>query len=80
MANPLDVSSAKQADAVTKSDSTTIFATRALYVGTTGDVAVVFADGGGTKTFKAVPAGSILPISVTKVMNATTAGDILALY
>lgn len=51
---------------------------RALYVGAAGDLVVTMA-GGGNATFKNVPAGSFLPIRVTAVLAATTAGDILAL-
>jgi hypothetical protein len=54
--------------------------TRALYVGVTGDVEVVMVDG-TTATFVAVPAGTLLPIQVTKVKDAaTTATDIVGLY
>lgn len=63
---------------VIKSDSTVIPETRSLYVGGTGDVAVVMADG-QTVTFTSVPVG-ILPVQVSKVLNSTTATNILALY
>jgi hypothetical protein len=66
--------------AVTKSDSTILETTRALYIGTTGDVAVVFTDGGAAVTLKAVAVG-MLPVQVTKVMSTnTTASDIVAIY
>jgi hypothetical protein len=75
------VYAATKAVAVTKSDATILETTRALYVGGTGDVAVVMADGGNAVTFSAVPAGSILPVQVTKVMSANTSATlILALY
>lgn len=65
--------------AVTPSDSTVIPTTRSLYIGTTGNLAVVMADG-QTVTFNAVPVG-ILAIQVDKVMATnTTASTILALY
>lgn len=66
--------------AVTKSDSTIIPVTRSLYIGTTGDVSVTMADGNPTIVFKNVPSGSVLPIQVSQVLNATTAADIVALY
>lgn len=70
---------ATSAVAVTKSDTTVIGLTRALYVGVTGDVAVRCADG-RTATFKAAPVG-ILPIQVDQVLSTgTTATDVLALY
>ena len=81
MADLRDISPAKQAEVVTKSDATTLEPTRALYVGTGGDLAVVMKDGGGAKTFANVPSGSVLAICVTKVMSTNTdAADILALY
>jgi hypothetical protein len=57
--------------------------TRYLYVGVTGDVTVImWAD--ATKTpvlFKAVPAGTLLPIAVTQVMaTGTTATQMVAMY
>lgn len=66
--------------AVTPSDSTVLAPTQCLYVGTTGNVAVVTV-GGQTVTFTGVPAGTVLPIRCTKV-NATntTASTILALF
>lgn len=73
-------SPATSAAAVTASDSTVLDTTRALYVGTTGDVSVVTKDG-NTVTFAAVPAGAILPIRVTKVRSTgTTASNIVALW
>jgi len=65
--------------AVVKSDSTTFPVTRGLYIGGTGDVAVLTADG-QTITFSAVPVG-IFPIQVTQVLSTgTTATNIIALY
>ena len=72
--------SAHSAAAVTPSDSTVLPVTRALYIGTTGNVAVVMADDENTVTFSNVPVG-ILPIQVTKVMSTnTTASTIVALW
>lgn len=78
MANPNDTSSIKQAIPV--SVDSAVEATRGLYIGTGGDVAVIPRDGGSVKTFKNVPDGTILPMSVIKVATGTTASDILALY
>lgn len=76
-----DVSAARKGVAVTKSDSTILETTRALYVGGAGDVAVIWADGGSAVTLSSVPAGTILPVQVTKVMSTnTTATNIVALY
>lgn len=68
---------ATDAFAITKSDSTTFYA-RSLYVGGAGDV-VVTTRKDTDVTFKAVPAGTILPIRCSKVKAATTATDIVGL-
>jgi hypothetical protein len=66
--------------AVTKSDDTTYDGGRGLYIGVTGDVVVILEGDSAAVTFKAVPAGTILPFEVNKVMAATTATDIVILY
>lgn len=66
--------------AVTPSDSTALAeTTRALYVGTTGAVALVMASGASI-TLIGVPSGTILPLRASKVMaTGTTATDIVGL-
>lgn len=71
--------SAHSALAVTPSDSTILPTTRALYVGVTGNLSVVMADDENTVLFSNVPVG-IFPIQVMKVLAATTATDIVALW
>jgi hypothetical protein len=71
---------ASRAVAVTPSDATTLQVTRGLFVGTAGDVVVDMADQGSSITFANVANGQFLPIQVTKVLAATSASDILALY
>ena len=66
--------------AVTKSDSTDLGSTRALWVGGAGDLAVRFVDTATTITLVGVAAGTLLPLQVNKVMEATTATSIVALY
>lgn len=56
------------AAAVTPSDSADLpNVSRALYVGGAGDVVVIPAGGTSSVTFSSVPAGSILPIRVSRV-------------
>ncbi|OCT12632.1 hypothetical protein A8709_33010 [Paenibacillus pectinilyticus] len=71
---------------VTKSDTIDIVypsgikRSKGIYVGVTGDLNLVLASG-VTVLFKAVAAGVVHPISVKRVMSAsTTATDIVALY
>ncbi len=56
--------------------------TRGVYVGVTGDVEAVMAGGSNAVVlFKAVPAGTILPISVKRINNGnTTATTMVGLY
>lgn len=67
--------------AITKSDVTEFATmTKGLYVGTTGDVAVVMADGSAF-TIPSVPAGAVLPIQVKQVKSTgTTADGFIGLY
>lgn len=53
--------------------------TRALYVGTVGDIALTLSSG-ATVTLANVPAGTVLPIRVSAVKaTGTTAGHIVGL-
>lgn len=77
----IDTNVAKQipattAAAVTPSDSTAL-TSRAVWVGGAGDLSVRLS--GATSTtvvFTAVPAGTLLPLSVVRIMAATTATNI----
>lgn len=73
--------SSPKAVSVTPSDSTNLsFDARALYIGTGGNVVVVFPDN-STVTFSNVPTGSILPVIAKRVNStSTTATNIVALY
>lgn len=74
--------SARQAITITPSDSTTLVCTRAIYVGTTGNIVVTMAgdQAAGAVTFTNVPVG-IFPIQVVQVLlTGTTAAGLLALY
>lgn len=78
---PKKVWSAGNAVAVTPSDSVDLtYDTRALYVGGTGDISVI-TENGQTVTLVGVPAGSFLPISVSRVRaTGTTATNIVAFW
>lgn len=74
-----DPASAYHAVAITPSDATIIPATRGLYVGVTGNIAVRMASGASV-TFSNVPVG-ILAVQVDMVKStSTTATTMLALY
>ncbi len=65
---------------ITKSDSTVLEPpTRAVWVGGAGNLAVQYFDG-SSDTLNAVPAGTLLPIRVKKVLAATTATLISGIY
>jgi len=70
-----------RAAAVTPSDSADLaYTTKGLWVGGVGNVKVTMA-GGDAVTFTAVPAGTFLPISVSRVWSTgTTATLMLALW
>ena len=71
---------AAHAFAVTPNDATDLSeTTRALYVGTSGSVAVVMISG-ATVTFAAVQSGTTLPVRVSRVLaTGTTASTIVGL-
>jgi hypothetical protein len=82
----LSSSPAENGSAITPSNSTDLapFAYRALWVGTAGNIAVIFSNdrtnsGAGTAvTITNVQGGTLLPFSVKKVMSTnTTASNIV---
>lgn len=66
---------------ITTSDTAELtISTRAVYVGTGGDLTVVMLNGDEI-TFVSVPDGTLLPIQVKQVLSTgTDAEDILGLY
>jgi hypothetical protein len=78
---------ASQVRAITPADATDLapFHIRALWVGGAGNLSIIAAgdqsaNGSGTAvTITGVPAGTIIPIAVKKVMTATTATAIVGL-
>jgi hypothetical protein len=71
---------AEHAEAVTPSDSTDLLiVSRALFVGSGGNIAVVMASGAAV-TFTGVLTGAILPVRVSRVKaTGTTASSITAI-
>lgn len=65
--------------AVTPSDATEVRA-RALYIGGAGNVTLLADAQSSAVTFTGVPAGTILPCGAYKIMAATTATLIVALF
>ncbi len=54
---------------------------RDLYIGGSGDVSAILVGDSSPVIFKNIPTGSILPISVKRVVSTlTTAADIVGLY
>jgi hypothetical protein len=72
---------ATKAFAITESDDNDVEeVTRAVYVGGAGDIAVVMAEGGAPVVFGAVPAGTLLPIRISRLMSTdTTATNVVGL-
>lgn len=68
-----------KAVAVTPSDSTVV-AARALYVGGAGNVTIKTDANATAVTFTAPPVGTVLRVQAYRVMAATTATQIVALY
>lgn len=69
------------AEAVTPHDTNQLTnVSRGLYVGVGGDVTVLTA-GGQTVLFKAVPAGTVLPIRINRVNSTgTTATNMVSIW
>lgn len=78
-----DISTAHKAIAIDVSggDQTLEAGCRAIWVGGAGNVKVDFVSQGTAITLTGVPAGTLLPIQVSKVYNSgTTATTMTALY
>lgn len=73
-------SPAQDAFSVSPNDATDLQeVTRALYIGSTGDVAVIM-KGGGEVTYFGLAAGQLMPVRVVRVKDTgTTATNILGL-
>jgi hypothetical protein len=65
--------------AIVPADADLAQVTRAVYVGAGGDLAVRMRNGASV-TFVAVPTGTLLPIRVSRVLPASTAGSLVGLW
>lgn len=64
--------------AITPHDSTNFATeTRFIYVGVIGDIALVGPEGSTAVLFKAVPAGTILPVRASRVDSTNTTATLL---
>lgn len=69
---------ARKAFAITPSDSAVIEgATRGVWVGGAGNLAVLMVNDSSAITFSGVPAGTLLPIQVQKVMSTNTTATLI---
>ena len=71
--------SANSAVSVTPSDTTDLGFTRAVYVGSTGDVAVTMVDGTSV-VLRSVPTGAVLPIAVSKIKSTGTTATLIVAF
>ena len=78
--NPTALFSARRLAAVTPSDSTDLTGARALWVGGIGNLSIKCVDDSAAVTIAVPNAGILLPLFVSRVMAATTATSIVALY
>ena len=77
--NPSALFSARKLAAVTPSDTTDLTNARAIWVGGAGNLVLKGVDDSSAVTL-VVPAGVLIPVFVSRVMAATTATSIVALY
>jgi hypothetical protein len=78
--NPTALFSARRLATVTPSDSTDLTGVRALWVGGTGNLSIKCVDDSAAVTIAIPNAGVLLPLFVSRVIAATTATSIVALY
>lgn len=80
LSQPIGASARNAALVTPNNDADLTAMTRAVFVGTGGDLEVVMA-GGQTVVLPSIPAGAFLPISVSRIRAAgTTATGIVAFW
>lgn len=77
--NPTALFSARRLAVVTPSDTTDLTGARAVWVGGAGTLSVKCVDDTATVSL-VVPAGTLLPLFLSRVMAATTATSIVVFY
>lgn len=71
---------ASHAAAITPDDDNNLTeTTRAIWVGGAGDLTAIMRSG-ETVTFAGVPAGTLLPVRVTRVLESSTATDLVGVW
>ena len=71
---------AQNGEAVTPHDTDPQGVYRSLWVGTAGNLSVILVGDSAAVTFTGVPAGTLMPLAVKRVMSTnTTAGEIIGL-
>jgi hypothetical protein len=78
--NPTALFSARKLAAVTPSDTTDLTGCRALWVGGNGNLVVKGLDDSAAVTIVIPTGGVLIPLFASRVMAATTATSIVALY
>ena len=78
----MELGVADQYTNITPSDSTNMHSTsRALWVGTGGDLNIARESDGQSRIFRNVPSGYMLPVATVRVNSTnTTASNIVALF
>jgi hypothetical protein len=71
---------ALRARGVTPNDVTVVGPTRAVWVAAGGDLEVLMAGDTVSVLIGGVPDGTLLPLSVAKILTGTTASGIVALF
>jgi hypothetical protein len=78
--NPTALFSARRCATVTPSDMTDLTGCRALWVGGNGNLVVKCLDDANAVTIVIPNGGVLFPLFISRVMAATTASNIVALY